>query len=112
MIRGGHVELCVRDVAKAVRFYVETLGMKLVEESAERSVLDAGSGLRLALVRGVPSETHVTFYPKLPIAEMVRIFENRGVEFENVPPRDGVHATFRDPDGNVLTLEEHALAGQ
>ena len=31
MIRGGLVTLFVRDVGRAVRFYVETLGMKLVE---------------------------------------------------------------------------------
>ncbi|MDF2692206.1 MAG: hypothetical protein K0S65_589, partial [Labilithrix sp.] len=34
MIRGGAVLFNVRDVGHAVRFYVETLGMKLVEEAA------------------------------------------------------------------------------
>lgn len=112
MIRGGQVTLPVRDVNRAVRFYVETLGMKLVEEAgAARAVIDAGEGFHLALVLadrpptsgsrasgdGTPT---VGLSPKVPLAEAVAIYEMRGVVFEQ---RDGA-AYFRDPDDNALFL--------
>ena len=52
MIRGGAVVVHVADVAVAVRFYIETLGMKLVEERPVESVIDAGEGFLLALRAG------------------------------------------------------------
>jgi catechol 2,3-dioxygenase-like lactoylglutathione lyase family enzyme len=109
MIRGGVVVLPVSDVARAVRFYVETLGMKLVEESAAgEAILDAGEGFRIALRAqagadrgGAPA---VGLYPKLPLREAVAIFENRGVAFDIEDGPAVVLAHFRDPDGNRLHL--------
>lgn len=96
MIRGGVVRLPVSDVGRAVRFYVETLGMKLValDEQAGQAVIDAGDGLRLELARGPAA---VGLVPKIPLEEATAILENRGVAF------DGSHR-FTDPDGNVLYL--------
>ena len=95
MIVGGYAVLHVTNVDSAVRFYIETLGMKLVEESATTAMLDAGEGFRISLETGV-ARGHVVFHPKLPLLQVKEIFENRGVIFEG--PR------FRDPDGNVLEL--------
>ena len=112
MIRGGLVTLHVRDVNRAVRFYVETLGMKLVEEAgATRAVIDAGEGFDLALAladkpprSGARASTAdaptIGLSTKVPLEEAVAIYENRGVVFEK---RDGV-AHFRDPDDNPLYL--------
>jgi catechol 2,3-dioxygenase-like lactoylglutathione lyase family enzyme len=111
MIRGGLVTLFVRDVNRAVRFYVETLGMKLVEEAGKGwAIIDAGEGFRIGLHEGSAVEGRgafapsVGFYPKVPLQEAVSILENRGVEFEMKV--DGVLtlAHFRDPDDNVLYL--------
>lgn len=101
MIRGGMVTLGVKDVGAAVRFYVETLGMKLVEESADTAVIDTGEGFRVALTKG-DAKANVTLFAKLPMKEAVMILENRGVAVK--PTSDG--ATFTDPDGHAFTLRQ------
>lgn len=98
MIRGGAVVVHVADVASAVRFYIETLGMKLVEERPDESVIDAGEGFLLALRAGaerLPGGS-IELRTKIPLAQAIAIYENRGVVFT-----DG---RFADPDGNAFTL--------
>ena len=117
MIRGGLVTLFVRDLDRAVRFYVETLGMKLVEEAGEAwAVIDAGEGFRIGLARVSapaassrgPLAPSVRFTPKVPIGEAVSILENRGVSFEVKQEGALTLAHFRDPDDNALCLaQEH-----
>lgn len=98
MIRGGMVTLAVRNVGEAVRFYIETLGMKLVEERAGSSILDAGDDFLIELRPGTPgAAVPITFFAKVPLAEAIAIYENRGIVFTT----DGV---FNDPDGNPLRL--------
>ena len=132
MIRGGMVTYFVRDVEAAVRFYVETLGMKLVEQAPGWSVIDAGDGLRIGLhaakdaspsrpakvqgaqgvqsgqasAAGSPSSLVLTFFSKLPIHQAVAILENRGVSFTVQELDSGMVANFCDPDGNALCLYE------
>lgn len=101
MIRGGVVRLPVADVSHAVRFYVETLGMKLVAERPGDAVIDAGDGLLLELAQ-TPGGEHkgavaVGLRPKIPLAEARAILENRGIVF------DASHR-FADPDDNALFL--------
>jgi len=109
MIRGGAVVLNVSDVERAVRFYVETLGMKLVEEQPDGTyVIDAGEGFHLALRKGdAPGATSgatVLLHPKVPIDEAIAIYENRGVAFTVDRSGGTVVARFRDPDANLLSL--------
>lgn len=113
MIAGGQVTLFVSDVGASVRFYVETLGMKLVEEGgAGYAVIDAGEGFRLALhaggantkgVKGVPT---VGLFPKMAIKDAIAILENRGVSLATSEDATMIVATFHDPDGNVLYLRQ------
>jgi len=93
MIRGGLVTLQVASVEAALRFYIETLGMKLVADAT----LDAGDGFCLRLVEGPRRTDDITFHTKVPLAEAIAIYENRGVVFD-------AQGRFRDPDGNTLTL--------
>ncbi len=111
MIRGGAVILNVTDVPRAVRFYIETLGMKLVEEQPDgTSVIDAGEGFHIALRQsggGAPGASPapvVLLYPKVPLDEAIAIYENRGVAFDVDRSGGAVVARFRDPDANLLCL--------
>ncbi|HEY8078073.1 MAG TPA: VOC family protein [Labilithrix sp.] len=111
MIAGGQVTLFVRDVPSAVRFWIETLGMKLVEEDKGYAVIDAGEGFRVALHSGGAAATakgspKVGLYPKMPIDEAIAILENRGIKFEVVRDAKITIANFRDPDGNLLYLRQ------
>ena len=101
MIAGGLVRLPVADLGRAVRFYVETLGMKLVREAEAAAVIDCGEGFSIELAQS-PSGEHrgavaVGLRPKMELAQSIAILENRGITF---------HAghRFHDPDGNVLFL--------
>jgi catechol 2,3-dioxygenase-like lactoylglutathione lyase family enzyme len=94
MIDGGIVRLPVKDVNTSVRFYVETLGMKLVDLSAKSAVIDCGEGFLIELTEG---HAAIGLRPKMPLAESKAILENRGVELD-----DEDH--FFDPDGNQLYL--------
>ncbi len=111
MIAGGQVTLFVKDVASAVRFWIETLGMKLVEEEKGYAVIDAGEGFRVALHAGgaapaAKGSPKVGLYPKMPIEEAIAILENRGIKFDVVRDAKLTIASFRDPDGNLLYLRQ------
>lgn len=109
MIRGGVAVLNVSDVGRATRFYIETLGMKLVEEMADGSaVIDAGEGFRIGLRRGDSAAPGagpaLMLYSKVPIDEAIAIFENRGLAFTVERTERAVVARFEDPDANVICL--------
>ncbi|MDB4943016.1 MAG: hypothetical protein JWP97_2550 [Labilithrix sp.] len=110
MIRGGHVTFSVRDVGRAVRFYIETLGMKLVEETGDRwALIDAGEGFHIGLLQAAdaaPSTAAVGLTPKVPLAEAVAIYGNRGVTFDVRSDGGITRAHFHDDDGNALYLVE------
>lgn len=113
MIRGGLVTLFVRDLTRAVRFYVETLGMKLTGEAPASATIDAGDGLRIQLHQrgasmGAPgmSAPAIVLHPKVPLREAIAILENRGVAFEIDASTPDTAARFGDPDGNTLYLCE------
>ena len=101
MIRGGLVRLSVAELDRAVRFYIETLGLKLVSETEESAVIDCGDGFQLVLAKAPPGEHRgavaVGLHPKMPLAEAIAILENRGVTFD-------ASQEFYDPDGNVVYL--------
>ena len=103
MVLGGMVTLFVRDASVAVRFYIETLGMKLVASREGSAVIDAGDGFLLELrngalhPRGEAPIPLVTFYAKVPLVEARAIYENRGVVFD-------AEGRFADLDGNALRL--------
>lgn len=110
------------DLARARAFYVEALGLRLVEENAFACVLDAhGTMLRLTAVNEVAHPGYTVLGWRVDdIAETVGELTARGVAFERYDGMDqddaGVWTTpngdriawFRDPDGNLLSLTEFA----
>lgn len=110
MIRGGLVHLSASDLGRAVRFYVETLGMKLVHEEPGFARIDAGSGFELGL--RARSGSGATIAPSGigfrvdALDDAVAIFENRGLSFRLEATGSRRRAVFEDPEGNALFLFE------
>jgi catechol 2,3-dioxygenase-like lactoylglutathione lyase family enzyme len=110
MIAGGHTVIYCADVATSVRFYIETLGMKLVKElGPDLMFLDAGGGFEIALHKATATQkcgqkTHVGFCARGDFDETVGIYENRGIVFTIHRTERASLAYFTDPDGNQLHL--------
>lgn len=105
MIESGRVRLSVADVERSLRFYVETLGVKLVTSGNGAARVDLGNGFEVDLVAGSgtgPAALALTL--RGDFDEAVATYENRGLAIE----RHGTHAECTDPDGNVLRFEPSA----
>jgi catechol 2,3-dioxygenase-like lactoylglutathione lyase family enzyme len=112
VIRGGRALVYVSDVARAVKFWVEVMGAKLVVGSPQWSVLDLG-GIELAVH---PKSEHAAA-PGVAgaiglgldvddIESAVAVYANRGVTFERVSTPHVELAYFGDPDGNRFYLAQ------
>lgn len=112
--RVDFVAVPVRDLARADKFYGETLGLERNPNSGRRWVEYETGNVTLALVS--PEVMGPDFQPRphqMPIAlrvenvdEARRQLEAAGVEFRGETIDSGVcHiANFADPDGNALQL--------
>ncbi len=107
------VWLPVNDMQRALRFYGDTLGLKVKEDHGEWAEVDA-DGLTIGL-NGRDSETPgpeggavIAFRAKAAIDEAVAELEGKGVDFAGGVTDHpwGKIAAFHDPDGNVLELYE------
>jgi methylmalonyl-CoA/ethylmalonyl-CoA epimerase len=108
----GQVAITVTDVDRAVAFYRDTLGMKLLFQMPAMGFFDCG-GVRLMLS---PSETgeqysSIIYYKVAEIQQAFQTLSARGVVFERephllarMPDHDLWMAFFRDPDRNLLAL--------
>jgi catechol 2,3-dioxygenase-like lactoylglutathione lyase family enzyme len=117
MICGGHTVLYCADVPTSVRFYIETLGMKLVQDLGnDLMILDAGDGFRVALHKASDASpkpganTGIGFCVRGNFEETIGIYENRGVKFTSANTPRAKLAYFRDLDGNQLHLWKLAIA--
>ncbi len=121
MISGGNATLYVADMDRAVRFYTETLGFKVLHRAGNGwAAVDAGGGLVLGLhaarpggiAPGTAGSISIGLDVNQPIAEVVEVLENRGVAFRGPVLDNGPVklAFFGDPDGNALYLAERTLA--
>ena len=106
--------------AKALTFYRDTLGLKLVEESPFAFVFDAhGTMLRLTPVQKVAvGQYTVLGWEVKDIEATVKKLTSAGVKFNRYPgmeqdelgiwrsPSHARIAWFKDPDGNTLSVTE------
>jgi|DewCreStandDraft_5_1066085.scaffolds.fasta_scaffold00440_61 predicted enzyme related to lactoylglutathione lyase len=109
----------VKDMRRAVAFYRDTLGLRLLSESDHWSVFDVG-GVRLGLhtaggnvIRSSPDENGIyagaTVTLKVrDIRREVERLQRAGVNFmgELLDEPFGILGAFKDPDGNVIKLME------
>ncbi len=118
MINGGTATIFVSEFERAVKFYTETLGLKIQYRAGnDWCSIDAGNGLIIGLH---PSESKspkpgsrgaisVGLNITEPIEKVVAELKKSGVVFEgNIKDDDPVKlAFFGDPDGNELYLCEY-----
>jgi catechol 2,3-dioxygenase-like lactoylglutathione lyase family enzyme len=109
--------VAVSDLDRAKRFYLEQVGLRLLEETPSGIRFGAGKGSQLTVRRGRPNVGNTVAHFEVDDLEaVVRDLTSRGVTFEEyetpktvnfiaqVGPARG--AWFKDPDGNVLGVRE------
>jgi catechol 2,3-dioxygenase-like lactoylglutathione lyase family enzyme len=123
VIHGGNTTIYVTDIEASVRFYTQTLGLKLRMRAGDKwAEIDAGPGLILGLHPAEPPHTPepgmrgslaIGFNVTGELERVVKKLEQRGVEFHG-PIVEDEHvrlAFFGDPDGNALYLCQVLHAG-
>jgi predicted enzyme related to lactoylglutathione lyase len=110
------VALVQHDVARAVLFYRDGLGLDLQFEMDGLAFLDAG-GVRLMLTRpSAPEFDHRNSILYFDVEDCTEAYEDltaRGVPFDDAPHLVGKTATHeiwmafcRDPEGNMIGIAE------
>jgi catechol 2,3-dioxygenase-like lactoylglutathione lyase family enzyme len=115
--------VAVTDLERARHFFVDQLGLTLLDETPFAFRLGAGSGSQLSVRKGQPNVGQtVAHFEVDDIEAVVRDLISRGVEFQEyetpktvdfiaqVGPARG--AWFADPDGNVFGLREGPVPGR
>lgn len=117
LIDGGSPTIFITDMNRAVRFYSQTLGLKIAYRAGDHfCMIDAGGGLMIGLhppgehtpTPGSEGATQVGLNVAQPIQNVVDELRSRGVNFHGPVIDDSAVklAFFNDPDGNVLYLCE------
>ena len=112
----GQIALTVSNLARAVAFYRDALGMKFLFEAPPRMAFFDCGGIRLLLgeapaaAAGGPSSSVLSYRVK-DIHAAYDALVGRGVTFDEkphlvarLPDREVWLAEFRDPDRNALAL--------
>jgi len=105
---------------RAMEFYANTLGLRLLSEDGFALVFDAGGTmLRVAIVRELQPAGYTVLGWMVPdIHRSIQELMNRGIQFRRyegfgqdelgiwTSPNGARVAWFSDPDGNTLSLTE------
>ncbi len=117
MISGGNATVFVSDMDAAVRFYTETLGLKLTNRFGNQwATVDAGPGLTIGLhpasskypAPGTKGGIMLGLEINEPIERVLGRLTEKGVRIATGIERTeaGNFAHFEDPDGNEFYLWE------
>ncbi|TBL67979.1 VOC family protein [Paenibacillus thalictri] len=113
MFKSGNVTVMVADLKKAVKFYVETLGLKLQHEMDGHFAQVEAPGLTIGLLHlagehGLQPETSGSMSIGFEVEELdsaMETLKSRGVEFHNGVEGNAAQVIhFSDPEGNTLYL--------
>ena len=110
----AQIALSSHDVAKAVPFYRDVLGLKLMFEATGMAFFEAG-GMRLMIgptqVKGeLQNNTYVYFdagnWHETEAALIARgvKFEGAAIVVQRAEGKEHAFRVFKDPDGNVLAI--------
>lgn len=121
LISGGSATVFVTDMDRAVRFYTDTLGLKLQYRAGDHfAMIDAGHGCQIGLhppasnagAPGTRGSIQIGLNVACAIEQAVETLKRRGVRFSSENGSEIVDdgqvklAFFTDPDGNDLYLCE------
>ena len=112
--------IAVEDLDRAIKFYSETLGLRVrrLEEDSDSALVDVGSSDRLLLYKSTyrrGETTYASFFTE-DVEGAVRDLRGRGVKFEEydfpgLKTVDGIAAIgdlktgwFKDSEGNILAI--------
>ncbi len=119
--RNSSAIVAVSDIARARRFYADTLGLEPVEEDMDGVTVFRTGATQLIVYRSDTAGTNranaVVWDAGGEIDAIVADLAAKGVVFEHYPDigafRDGIHHAdgmklvwFKDPDGNVLHINQ------
>jgi catechol 2,3-dioxygenase-like lactoylglutathione lyase family enzyme len=113
--RIAQIAVVIHDLPRAVAFYRDTLGMRLLFEAQPMMAFFDCAGVRLMLsLPSAPEHDHpssIIYYAVEDIQASAQALAGKGVVFEqqphvvaSLPHADVWIAAFRDPDGNILEL--------
>ena len=119
MFTSGNVTIYVTNMDRAVRFYSETLGLKLAYRFGDHwASVELGKGLTIGLhptnepVSSDPGpskgRTAIGLELEGTMEDAMKKLGSQGVQFEGIinEGKAGRFCYFRDPDGNQLYLAE------
>ncbi len=116
MFSSGNITVYVSNMDAAVRFYTETLGLKLAYRFGDHwASVEVGKGLTIGLhpasaenPAGRKGSMAIGLELSGSIHEAMRTLEGKGVKFQGIvnEGKAGTFAGFEDPDGNQLYLAE------
>lgn len=126
LLRFDHIVLTVADIEATCAFYRRVLGMRVVTFAGDRKALAFGSQKINLHQRGkefepkarapTPGSADLCLIASTPVDEVVAHLRDCGVPVLDGPvPRTGalgpiVSVYFRDPDGNLIEVANHAEA--
>jgi catechol 2,3-dioxygenase-like lactoylglutathione lyase family enzyme len=116
--------VATRDAARARAFYESTLGLRVVADTPFALVVDSGgTTIRIQKVEAfTPHPFTALGWAVRDIARTMAALRERGVVFQRfefvsqdahgvwTTPDGSKVAWFQDPDGNTLSLSEHATS--
>jgi predicted enzyme related to lactoylglutathione lyase len=112
MFKTSNVTILVSDINKAIQFYSETLGLKLISNYGGEFAVIESNGLRIGLHPGKksrePMNRDISLGFQVDNAETAKkALEAKGVIFEKrAQDRGAIMENFSDPDGTPLYLIE------
>ncbi len=116
MYSSGNVTVYVSDMDRSVKFYSETLGLKLAYRFGNHwAAIEVGKGLTIGLhpasaemPAGRKGSMAIGLELSGSIRDAIATLESRGVKFSGGANdgKAGAFVSFEDPDGNLLYIAE------
>lgn len=116
----GQIAVPVANIERAVRFYRDTLGMRLLFRAPPDLAFFDLNGVRLMLdgpAKAQAGSSSVIYYKVPDLDEAFKTLSERGVQFEatphmiaKMPDHELWMAFFRDPDQNLVALMSEVKA--